>query len=81
MTTDRKRAYSFKEGLTMLAAKDVGVDPYLAVEAGEDVRSILAALRRAKTAKGAEKAKHIATAQAELRKLNPKEHGKLVNAL
>ncbi len=76
-----KRAYSFKEGLAMMAAKDVGVDPYLAAEAGEDARSILAALRRAKTAKGTEKTKHIAAAQTELRKLNPKQHGKLITAL
>jgi hypothetical protein len=76
-----KRAYSFKEGLAMMAAKEVGIDPYLAADAGEDVRSVLAALRRAKTAKGAEKAKHIAAAQTELRKLNPQQHGKLVNAL
>jgi lysozyme len=77
----RKRAYTFKEGLAMMAAKDVGVDPYLAADAGEDARSILAALRHAKTAKGPEKAKHIAAAQTELRKLNPRQHGKLINAL
>jgi lysozyme len=53
----------------------------LAADAGEDARSILAALGRAKTAKGAEKAKHIAAAQTELRNLNPKQHGKLINAL
>jgi hypothetical protein len=76
-----KRAYSFKEGLTMMAAKEVGIDPYLAADAGEDARGILAALRRATTAKGPEKSKHIAAAQTELRKLNPKQHGKLINAL
>jgi hypothetical protein len=81
MTSDRKKTYSFKEGLAMLAAKDVGIDPYLAAEAGEDARVILAALRRAKTAKGPEKAKHIAAAQTELRKLNPQQHGRLINAL
>jgi hypothetical protein len=62
-------------------ARDVGIDPYLAADAGEDARSILAALRHAKTAKGPEKAKHIAAAQTELRKLNPRQHGKLINAL
>jgi hypothetical protein len=76
-----KRSYSFKEGLAMMAVKDIGVDPYLAAEAGEDARSIIAALRRAKTAKGQEKAKHIAAAQTELRKLSPQQHGKLINAL
>jgi hypothetical protein len=75
------RAYSFKEGLAMMAAKEVGVDPYLAADAGEDARVVLATLRRAKTAKGHDKAKHIAAAQTELRKLNPKQHGKLINAL
>lgn len=76
-----KRAYSFREGLAMLAAKDVGIDPYLAAEAGEDVRSVLAALRRAKTANAPEKDKHIAVAQTELRKLNPKQQGNLISAL
>jgi hypothetical protein len=75
------RAYSFKEGLAMMAAKEVGVDPYLAADAGEDARVVLATLRQAKTAKGHDKAKHIAAAQTELRKLNPKQHGKLINAL
>ncbi len=79
--SDRKRAYSFKEGLAMMAAKTVGIDPYLAADAGEDARSVLAALRRAKDAKGPVKAKHIAAAQSELRKLSPKQHGKLINAL
>jgi hypothetical protein len=81
MSQNTKRSYSFKEGLAMMAAKEVGIDPYLAADAGEDARSILAALRRAKSAKGAEKSKHIAAAQTELRKLNPKQHGKLINAL
>jgi hypothetical protein len=81
MSQNTKRSYSFKEGLAMMAAKDVGIDPYLAADAGEDARSILAALRRAKTAKGAEKAKHISAAQTELRKLSPQQHGKLINAL
>ncbi|MBL8630723.1 MAG: hypothetical protein JNM81_13890, partial [Rhodospirillaceae bacterium] len=81
MPQNLKRAYSFKEGLAMMAAKDVGIDPYLAAEGGEDARSILAALRRAKTAKGADKVKHIAAAQTELRKLDPQQHGKLINAL
>jgi hypothetical protein len=80
-TSMPNRSYSFKEGLTMMAAKDVGIDPHLAAEAGEDARSILAALRRAKTAKGPEKSKHIAAAQTELRKLSPKQHAKLINAL
>ncbi len=77
----QKRSYTFKEGLAMMAAKEVGIDPYLAAEAGDDARSVLAALRRAKTTKGAEKAKHITTAQTDLRKLNPKQHGQLINAL
>ncbi len=81
MSQNSKRAYSFKEGLAMMVAKDVGIDPYLAADTGEDARSILAALRHAKTAKGPEKTKHIAVAQSELRKLNPKHHGKLINAL
>jgi hypothetical protein len=62
-------------------AHDIGIAPYLAADAGDDARSIIAALRRAEAAKGQEKAKHIAAAQTELRKLNPKQHGKLINAL
>ncbi len=81
MSQNSKRAYSFKEGLTMMAAKDVDIDPYLAAEAGEDVRAILSAMRHAKNAKGQDRTKHIAAAQTEIRKLKPKQHGKLVNAL
>lgn len=76
-----RRAYSFKEGLAMMAAKECGVDPYLAAEGGDDARAVLASIRKAKAAKGPEKAKHIKAAQTELRNLSPKRHGKLINAL
>jgi hypothetical protein len=32
--TQRRNSYTFKEGLTMMAAKAIGIDPDLAVDAG-----------------------------------------------
>jgi hypothetical protein len=43
----RKHGYSYREGLTMMAANAVGIDPYLAAEAGEDATPSLRALRHA----------------------------------
>jgi hypothetical protein len=46
-----RNSYTFKEGLTMMAAKAVGIDPELAVNAGENARATINALRHAAKAK------------------------------
>jgi cellobiose-specific phosphotransferase system component IIA len=80
MTSPRK-SYSFKEGLAMLAAKSVGIDPDLAAEAGDSAKAALNALRSAKASKSSDRIKHIRAAQAELKSIDVKQHPKLVNAI
>jgi hypothetical protein len=78
----RRNGYSFKEGLTMMAAKAVGIDPYLAAEAGENAKAALNAIRNAaKTKNTKDRAGYIREVQSELRSISPGKHGKLVNAI
>jgi hypothetical protein len=81
-TAPRRSGYSFKEGLTMMAAKATGIDPYLAAEAGENARAALNAMRNAAKAKSPkDRAGFIRDAQNELRAISPARHGKLVNSM
>jgi len=73
---------SFKDGLTMMAAKAVGVDPELAAAAGDQARTVINLVRHAARARSAtDKARLIREAQEELRRIDPARHGKLVSAL
>jgi hypothetical protein len=77
-----RNSYTFKEGLTMMAAKAVGIDPYLAAEAGENARAAINAIRNAaKTKQPKDRAGYIREAQNELRTISAAQHPKLVNAL
>jgi hypothetical protein len=81
-TTAKRNAYTFKEGLTMMAAKSVGIDPYLAAEAGEGAKSAINAIRHAaKTKNPQDRAALIRQAQVELRTINAARHPKVVNAI
>jgi hypothetical protein len=74
--------YTFKDGLASMAAKAVGIDPDLAVAAGEGARAAINALRKAMRAKNiTDRTEFIRDAQAELKSINPLTHGKLVNAV
>lgn len=78
----QRNSYTFKEGLTLMAAKAVGIDPDLAVNAGDSARSAINALRHAAKAKNAkDKAALIREAQKELQSISAAKHPKLVNAL
>ncbi len=82
MPAPQRKSYTFKEGLTMLAAKAVGVDPYLAAEAGENARAAINAIRNAaKTKQPKDRAGYIREAQNELGSISAAQHPKLVNAL
>lgn len=83
MTQVHKRAnYSFKEGLTMMAAKAVGIDPFLAAEAGEGAKAAINAIRHATKIKNAkEREALIRQAQTELRNINAAKHPQVVNAI
>jgi hypothetical protein len=77
-----RNSYTFKEGLTMMAAKAVGIDPYMAAEAGENARATINAIRNAGKAKQPkDRAGYIREAQNELRTISATQHPKLVNAL
>ncbi|MDX2142555.1 MAG: hypothetical protein SFV19_04310 [Rhodospirillaceae bacterium] len=77
-----KHGYSFREGLTMMAANGSGIDPYLAAEAGEDATLSLRALRHALTLPaGPERREALATAARELRNIDPGRHEELVAAI
>jgi|GEM_PF-5907422 len=77
-----RRSYTFKEGLTMMAAKAVGVDPDLAAEAGENARAAINAIRNALNQKEAKaRSAHIRDAQYEISLISPSKHGTLINAL
>jgi|GEM_PF-4248699 len=82
MPATQRTSYSFKDGLTMMAAKAVGIDPYMAAEAGENARAALNAIRNAQKTKHAnDRAGYVREAQAELRAISPQQHPQLVNAL
>ncbi|MSO99082.1 MAG: hypothetical protein EXR11_12835 [Rhodospirillaceae bacterium] len=73
--TSRRNGYSFKEGLTMLAAKAIGIDPELAAEAGENAKAAINAIRKAHKARSrADRAAFVSDAQAELKSINPSKH-------
>jgi GH24 family phage-related lysozyme (muramidase) len=77
-----RNSYTFKEGLTMMAAKAIGVDPYLAAEGGENARAAINAIRNAaKTKQSKDRAEYVREAQNELRAISAAQHPKLVNAL
>jgi hypothetical protein len=77
-----RNSYTFKEGLTMMAAKAIGIDPYMAAEAGENARAAINAIRNAaKTKQPKDRAEYIREAQNELRTISAAQHPKLVNAL
>jgi hypothetical protein len=77
-----RNSYTFKEGLTMMAAKAVGIDPYLAAEAGENARAAINAIRNAaKTKQPKDRAEYIREAHNEMRTISAALHPKLVNAL
>lgn len=79
--TNRRNSYTFKEGLTMMAAKAVGIDPYLAAEAGEGAKAAINAIRHAAQTKNPkDRAVLIQQAQTELRSINAAQHPKVVNA-
>ena len=62
----QRNSYTFKEGLTLMAAKAVGIDPDLAVNAGDEARAAINAIRHAAKAKNAkDKAALIREAQKE----------------
>jgi hypothetical protein len=64
----RRNSYTFKESLTMMAVKALGIDPDLAAEAGDGARAAINAIRHAAKAKSAkDRAALIRTAQSELR--------------
>ena len=65
-----------------MAAKAVGIDPYLAAEGGENARAAINAIRNAaKTKTAKDRAGFIREAQAEVRSISAAQHPKLVNAL
>jgi hypothetical protein len=80
--TSPRTSYTFREGLAMMAAKDCGIDPELAAEAGDGATAVLNAIRRARKARTpAQKAEHVRAAQDHLRSLSPRRHPELVSAI
>jgi hypothetical protein len=78
----QRNSYTFKEGLTMMAAKAIGIDPDLAAEAGDGARAAINTIRHAAKAKSPkERAALIRTAQLELRSINAAKHPKVINAI
>jgi hypothetical protein len=78
----RKHGYSYLEGLTMMAANAVGIDPYLAAEAGEDATPSLRALRHALSLPpGPEQQNALAAAAREMGSIDSTRHGALVTAI
>lgn len=81
MSTSHGR-YTFNDGLTALAARAIGIDPELATPAGDAARAVINLIRHAAKARTAQdKASLVRDAQAELRRISPARHGKLVGAL
>ncbi|MDX2143007.1 MAG: hypothetical protein SFV19_06610 [Rhodospirillaceae bacterium] len=81
MTTPRT-SYTFREGLTIMAAKAAGIDPDLAVEAGDSATAVLNPIRNAMKAKSPKAmAQHVTQAQQALRSISPRQHPQLVSAL
>lgn len=80
--TASRNSFTFKEGLTMMAAKAVGIDPDLAVAAGEGAKATINAIRNAAKARTPkDRANYIRDAQRELKSISPAKHPKLVNAI
>jgi GH24 family phage-related lysozyme (muramidase) len=78
----QKKSYSFKDGLTMLAAKAVGIDPDLAVDAGDTARAAINLLRHAsRTKQGKDRDNLIRQAQAEMKTLSAARHPQVYNAI
>jgi hypothetical protein len=75
------KSYSFQEGLTAMAAKAVGIDPDLAIGAGDDARAVISSLRAAANSQASTRQKHLADTQRLLAKINPKTHAQFVNAI
>ncbi|MCB2108895.1 MAG: hypothetical protein KDE14_14395 [Rhodobacteraceae bacterium] len=80
--TPHKSSYSFGDGLTMMAAQVIGIDPHLAADAGEDVRPALNALRNAFKAKTASDRKSWKKEAAqEIGRLGDRRYGPVVRLL
>ncbi|MCB2107506.1 MAG: hypothetical protein KDE14_07390 [Rhodobacteraceae bacterium] len=66
----------------MMAAQAVGIDPYLAAEAGDDAKNALTLLRKARAAKDrATRAELIRDAQNELKYVDANKHPELFAAI
>ena len=66
----------------MMAAQAVGIDPYLAAEAGDDPKNSLNLLRKARATKDLKlRAELIRDAQNELKYVDATAHPELVNAI
>ncbi|MDX2142991.1 MAG: lysozyme [Rhodospirillaceae bacterium] len=82
MSALRRNSYTFREGLAMMAAKAVGIDPDLAVEAGDKANAAMNFIRNAMKANSPKaRAEHVTQAQQALRSISPSKHPELVNAL
>ncbi|MDX2143010.1 MAG: hypothetical protein SFV19_06625 [Rhodospirillaceae bacterium] len=79
--TGPRSSYTFREGLTAMAANAVGVDPDLAIDAGENATSVLNSIRRAAKDRGPNRAHAVRDAQHQLRRISAYKHGELVSAL
>gem|GEM_PF-3309963 len=66
----------------MMAANAVGIDPFLAADAGEGAKAAINAIRHATKAKSPdERAALIRQAQTELRNISAAKHPQIVNAI
>ncbi|MDX2143002.1 MAG: hypothetical protein SFV19_06585 [Rhodospirillaceae bacterium] len=81
MTKFARNSYTFREGLTMMAAKALGIDPDLAVEAGESATAVINLIRHAAKLRGPGRDAALRDAERELRRINPRQHPELVQAL
>lgn len=73
---------SLGAGVAGVIAMDAGIDPQLAVEAGEDAQDLLSFIRDAARAKSDKvKTKYLRKAQAHLKDVSAREHPDLVQAV
>ncbi|MDX2143008.1 MAG: hypothetical protein SFV19_06615 [Rhodospirillaceae bacterium] len=78
----KRTSHTFREGLTIMAAKAAGIDPDLAVEAGDNATVALNPIRNAMKAKSPKaRAEHVTQAQQALRSISPRQDPELVSAL
>jgi hypothetical protein len=71
--------YTLSEGLTRLAAQDLGLDPDLAAAVGDDARAALNLLRRARDASDSDtQASLLDSVAHELRTVDPRRHGRFL---